>query len=44
MASDSDEMEAEILSTMNTLYSTNREDVRRRLLDELIITSLQAGV
>jgi hypothetical protein len=37
MASDSDEKEVQILSTMQVLYSTNREDVRRKLLDELII-------
>ena len=37
MASGSDEKELQLLSTMNTLYSTNREDVRRKLLDELII-------
>lgn len=37
MTSDSDEKEAQLLSAMNTLYSTNREDVRRTLLDQLII-------
>ena len=37
MASDSDEKETQLLSAMNTLYSTNREDVRRTLLDEVII-------
>ncbi len=37
MVSDAVDKEAQLLSTMHTLYSANREDVRRKLLDELII-------
>jgi len=44
MVSDMVDNEEHLLSTMQTLYSANREDVRRKLLDELIILLFKPGL